>query len=117
AINVFEDTLRARPYEINSYRDLALAWESKALKTLEKADFQRAMDYYIQAVMAEFEMDAPIKVTALMELNRLYSIAKRQGWSLRMPDKRLIRPLDLDMRVVLAWNSRAVDLDLWVTEP
>ena len=32
-------------------------------------------------------------------------------------DKRLIQNLDMDLRIVLAWDADLTDIDLWVTEP
>jgi uncharacterized protein YfaP (DUF2135 family) len=56
-----------------------------------------------------------------MEANRIVARAEKlleNGRSFSNPmDKRLIRNLDLDVRVVLTWDSDLTDIDLHVIEP
>ena len=63
---------------------------------------------------------AGIEVLALVEANRVLAIVERERLSLRREvalDPRLHRALDLDLRIVLAWDTDMTDMDLWVTEP
>ena len=70
--------------------------------------------------MTHWDRFEEIEVTALMEANRL--IARMNtlplGGEFNIPlDKRLIKNLDVDVRIVLTWDADMTDVDLWVTEP
>jgi uncharacterized protein YfaP (DUF2135 family) len=52
-----------------------------------------------------------------MEVNRLIAAYRRLGGTDVPLDARLIQLLDVDLRVVIEWNSEETDLDLWVDEP
>jgi uncharacterized protein YfaP (DUF2135 family) len=59
-----------------------------------------------------------IEVVALMELNRLLAVVERAGQTVDVPlDGRFRRLLDLDLRIVLSWDTDLTDMDLWVVEP
>ena len=74
-------------------------------------------------VMSKWDRFAEIEVIALTELNRLWAMADemeaKNRKNLLRPelDKRLIQNLDMDLRIVLAWDADLTDIDLWVTEP
>jgi Ca-activated chloride channel family protein len=125
AIDLFEKVLASRPEEPQSYRDLALAlmaqadamkeWDSSRLRL-----YARALDLLHQVVMGQWDRFAGIEIVALMEANALWE--KMHGVpqkdSPRNPfDPRLVKNLDLDIRVVLTWDADLTDMDLWVTEP
>jgi uncharacterized protein YfaP (DUF2135 family) len=54
---------------------------------------------------------------SLMEANRLIPFYSSLGGDRIALDPRLVAPLDVDLRVVIEWNSEATDIDLWVDEP
>jgi len=56
-------------------------------------------------------------VIALMELNRIIPLAREAGKTEISLDRRLIKLLDVDVRIVLTWDADNTDVDLWVTEP
>ena len=59
-----------------------------------------------------------IERLALEEANRLAALLGRAGVPVEWPlDPRLRQPLDLDLRIVLIWDTDLTDIDLWVTEP
>jgi uncharacterized protein YfaP (DUF2135 family) len=64
----------------------------------------------------EGEFDG-IEVVALMEINTLLPRLKEQGVRKIPLDERLRGLLDVDLRVVIEWNTVATDMDLWVDEP
>lgn len=107
---VFEEVLRLRPEEPQSYRDLALVLDS-----LDQ--YGRAVELFYQVVTAKWDRFQEIEVVALMEMNRTISRAKKAGIQDFPVDPRLIKLLDVDVRVVLTWDADMTDLDLWVTEP
>ena len=53
-----------------------------------------------------------------MELNRFLSVTARHGLDLTEGlDQRLLKTLDLDVRISLAWDADLTDVDLHVYEP
>ncbi len=58
-----------------------------------------------------------IEVIALEELNDLLPRAKELGVSQPPLDPRLVKLLDVDVRIVMTWHADNTDIDLWVTEP
>jgi len=58
-----------------------------------------------------------VEMIALMEANRLIPIYRSLGGVEVALDPRLIALLDVDLRVVIEWNSEENDIDLWVDEP
>ncbi|MFH1808975.1 MAG: DUF2135 domain-containing protein, partial [Pseudomonadota bacterium] len=110
AAQAFEDVLRLRPEEPQSYRDLALV-----LGELE--DYPRALELLTHVVMNRWDRFDEIEVIALMELNRMIPRAKKKGVTQIPLDPRLIKNLDVDTRIVMTWDADLTDMDLWVIEP
>jgi tetratricopeptide (TPR) repeat protein len=129
AIELFEQVLRLRPEEPQSLRDLALAFADRADAAREARrplaeiapDYLRALELLDELVLGEWDGRFPdIETVALMDANRLLAIMERDG----IPgvervtlDPRLRHALDLDIRIVLTWDTDETDMDLWVTEP
>jgi tetratricopeptide (TPR) repeat protein len=107
---LFEQVLKMRPEEPQSYRDLALV-----LDQLE--DFESASELLNRVVLGDWDRFQEIEVIALMELNRVLARAKRAGVTIPTVDRRLIKLLDVDVRIILTWDADMTDMDLWVTEP
>jgi Ca-activated chloride channel family protein len=107
---LFEEVLRLRPEEPQSYRDLALV-----LADLKK--YPRAMELLAHVVMNQWDRFDEIEVIALMELNRIIALAKRAGIKKFPIDQRLIKNLDVDVRIILTWDADLTDIDLWIIEP
>jgi tetratricopeptide (TPR) repeat protein len=127
AIELFDRVRRLRPEEPQSYRDLALALDRRAgargqggpLASASTGDYTRALALFGEIVNREWDSRFPeIEVIALIEANRIQSILERRGSTRAWPlDGRLRRLLDLDVRVVLTWDTDQTDMDLWVVEP
>ncbi|MFH1532752.1 MAG: DUF2135 domain-containing protein [Pseudomonadota bacterium] len=110
AAAVFEEVLRLRPEEPQSYRDLALV--------LDRMDrFPRAMELLYHVVIHQWDRFDGIEIVALMELNRVIARAQRAGVKDIPVDKRFVKLLDTDVRIILTWDTDMTDMDLWVTEP
>ncbi len=138
AVALFEEAMKMRPEEPQSYRDLALALGRRGLaranrnvrqRSLEEAqadaraardDLQRAMDLLAKVVMGKWDRFEEIEVIALMELNQMRAAAERAlpGQAPRPElDPRLLTLLDCDVRIVLTWDADMTDMDLHVVEP
>lgn len=117
AIAVLEHVKKLNPWEASSARDLAKVWEKKALASGAATDYQKAIDYYVEAITGPWELEEELRIVALMEFNHL--LAKLKSESMHVPEWKaaLLKDLDLDVRIVLSWNSRVADIDLWVKEP
>ena len=107
---VFEEVLRLRPEEPQSYRDLALVLDGQD-------EFPRAMELLYHVVLREWDRFEGIEIIALMELNRVIARAGRAGVEEIPVDKRFVKLLDTDVRIILTWDTDMTDMDLWVTEP
>lgn len=111
AIALFDEVLDARPEEPQSYRDLALV-------LADDGQYARAMDLLLRVVMQRWDRFDQIELIALMELNAILPKARAAG----VPppkdlDPRLVKKLDLDVRITLSWDTDLTDVDLWVLEP
>ena len=130
AVTLFEAVLKLRPEEPQSLRDLALAIGLRADARRQQAghgtkaiaaEYRRALELLDRVVMGEWDGRFPeIEVIALEEANRMIAILRRDpGFGpVELPiDARLRTPLELDLRVVLTWDTDLTDMDLWVVEP
>lgn len=115
AINIYKEILKLRPEDIQSYRDLALCYK-------EIGEYQEAVELLFQIVNGELlEKDADrssegIESIAFVELNNLISRYSNK-LNLNAIDKKFIKHMPMDIRVVIDWNHNDTDIDLWVTDP
>jgi Ca-activated chloride channel homolog len=125
SIIAFERVLDLRTDEPQSHRDLALAYgrraDSFSADTNRRADaltdYQRAIDGLAKVVMERWDRFAEIELIALVELNNLLARGGEFG-DLRVPvDSRLIRNLEMDVRIVMSWDADMTDMDLHLEEP
>lgn len=110
AIKILEEVLKIREEEPQSYRDLGLAHAANK-------EYQKAIDRLYTVVSKEWDDRFPeIELIALHELN---AIIETCGETLNLEniDKRLLKNLPVDIRVVLTWDADNTDIDLWVTDP
>jgi len=107
---LFEEVLKLRPEEPQSYRDLALV-----LEKLE--EYNKAIDLLYKVVLKDWDRFAEIELIALMELNHIIPKARQSGINSFDVDKRLIKLLDIDVRIVMTWDADMTDMDIWVIEP
>ncbi|MDQ7826838.1 MAG: VIT domain-containing protein [Candidatus Eremiobacteraeota bacterium] len=118
AIELLEKVLADRGDEPQSYRDLGLALGLRWERGRRAADLTRAMELLWEVVLRPWDRFPEIELIALMELNRLIHLAKKEG--IPVPsgiDSRFIRHLDLDIRISMSWDADLTDVDLHVFEP
>ena len=122
--------LYERAYEQSDYlpqprRTLALALakraaiaHSPARPAAARADLRRAVKLLNEIVITPWEGGYDgIEMVSLMEINDLLPRLKQLGEQKIPLDARLHALLDVDIRVVIDWNTGATDMDLWVDEP
>ena len=113
ALPIFERVLELAPNEPQSHRDLGLA-------LAQSGQTQRAVDRLYEVVTGAWDgRFADIDLITLTELNAVVADAERAGKSIDVSaiEPRLLRNLPLDVRVVLAWDADATDVDLHVIDP
>lgn len=118
AVEVLQRVLQSRDDEPQSHRDLALALEQRWQRDHDPADAVRAMELLYAVIKRTWDRFPEIEIIALMELNRLIHLAGAAG--IEPPaevDPRLIRRLDLDVRISMSWDADLTDVDLHVFEP
>jgi Ca-activated chloride channel homolog len=110
AIYVFEEVLKIRNEEPQSYRDLALAFEADK-------QYVKAADMFWYVVRNKWDDRFPdIELITLNELNSMLATCGTLIDPAKF-DKRLIFNMPVDMRVILTWDADMTDMDLWVTDP
>jgi tetratricopeptide (TPR) repeat protein len=107
---IFEKVLDMRPEEPQSFRDLALV-----LAKLKQ--YKRALQLWYHIITADWDRFQGIEMIALMEMNKIYLNAGRKDLYGLNIDPRLIKMLDVDVRILLTWDTDASDMDLWVIDP
>ncbi len=109
----FSEVLKMRGEEPQSYRDLGLTYR-------EMKKYNKAVEYlYKVATTAWDSRFSDIDLIALYEMNAIIARHKKHIKKIKQfnIDKRLIKNLPVDIRVVLSWDTNDTDIDLWVTDP
>ncbi|MCC6621399.1 MAG: DUF2135 domain-containing protein [Deltaproteobacteria bacterium] len=120
AVRVFEEVLRMRGEEPQSYRDLALvlARHARTLKgDAARAAFQRSLELLAEVVKRRWDRFAEIEIMALTEMNRIWPEAKAAGVARFPLDADFEKAMQLDLRIVMTWDADMTDMDLHVLEP
>lgn len=109
AIHIFREVLKMREEDPQSYRDLGLVYN-------RAGKHQQAIDMLYTVVKKSWDRRFPeIELIVLNEINAI--IARHPGLDLSRIDRRLIKAMPVDIRVVLNWDADNTDMDLWVTDP
>jgi hypothetical protein len=114
AVNVFKKVLTWRPQDPQSYRDYGLALS-------DAGRFQEALDTLYFSLTKNFDEEISslypgIEEIIVTDINNIIALHGNKINISRI-DKRIIRNLPVDIRVVLNWNMNDTDIDLWVTDP
>jgi TonB-dependent SusC/RagA subfamily outer membrane receptor len=110
----FKKVTELRPLDPQSYRDYGLALD-------DVGEHQKALDVLYTAMTKSYTADADglyrgIQEIFLPEINRIIALNKGK-LNLSAIDKKLIKSLPVDIRIVMDWNMNNTDIDLWVTDP
>jgi tetratricopeptide (TPR) repeat protein len=110
---VCKKVIQWRPMEPQSYRDYALA-------LADNGQYQAALDG-LQSVLTQSysqnigSRSGGIEEVVVTELNQL--IANHSKLNVSALDTQLIKPMPVDIRVVINWNMNSTDIDLHVKDP
>ena len=109
-IFVYEEILKQREEEPQSYRDLGLALHK------QNRD-QEASEMLYKVVKKDWDNRFPeIENIVLGEINSIISNSKT-ALKTDFIDENLITSLPTDIRIVIDWDADNVDIDLWVIDP
>jgi len=115
AVFFFKRILELRPEDSQSYRDLALAYQSvgKCQKALDLFNSILTGKIYKNGNRRVFE---GIKLIAQNEIKHLIKKYKND-LDLSEIDKELLNQVNYDVRVVVDWNHNDTDIDLHIIDP
>jgi hypothetical protein len=122
ALWLYEKILALESDRPQPFRNLALFLIQRAERSTDPAarrkDYVRALGLLNDIVVKTWDpaFDG-IELIALMEANRIVPKLRSLGVTKIPLDPRLIALIDVDLRVVLEWNTDLTDMDLWVDEP
>ena len=123
AVVILRRVTRLRPEDPQSWRDLALVLTERGKSLRSAKDFEEAANLFDKVIFTAWNRTAEIEVFALEERNALLAWIERADWTgAKKPevphlDARLSKNPDVDVRIVLAWDADATDVDLHVLEP
>lgn len=121
AVWLLERAAEQTDYLPQPRRTLALALVKRAEtagETRARADLNRAVKLLDEVIMTPWEDDYDgIELVSLMEANALLPRLQALGEHEVPLHPSLRALLDVDLRVVIEWNTGATDMDLWVDEP
>lgn len=117
ALVVLEHIAQIAPHQPASWRDLALTWEAIGRHSSDISALANAVEYYLRVILGPWEAENYMRITALTELNHLLNLHPSLRKNAQRLDDTLLENFELDIRIVLSWNSRNADLDLWIEEP
>ena len=112
ALPMFERVLELAPNEPQSHRDLGLALAAAGQP-------QRAVERLYEVATGAWDgRFADIELIAVTEMNAVIEQARREGRPVDVAaiEPRLLKPMPLDVRVVLAWDADNTDVDLHVID-
>jgi len=110
AISVYEEVVKIRAEEPQSFRDLSLCLAANG-------QYQKALDIIYDAIKKPWDGRFPeIEGIMAVEMNRIISKAAGKI-DINKIDKRLIKDMPVDVRIVLNWDTDNSDMDLWITDP
>jgi TonB-dependent SusC/RagA subfamily outer membrane receptor len=113
AIEVYKKVLAIKEEEPQSYRDLALAYE-------RSGQHQLAVEALYKVITKNFyqyeNRYRGIKSLLLNEMNAIIS-QQHNNLDLSKINPAIIKPLPVDLRIVVDWNKDETDIDLHIVEP
>lgn len=110
SVKMFEQVLKLRPEEPQSYRDLGLA-------LARNKNYQAAIDTLYNVITGDWNDRFPeIESIVITEINNIIATCG-EPLSLAKIDSRFLLNMTAATRVVVCWDTDNCDLDLWVTEP
>ncbi|MCR5762209.1 MAG: DUF2135 domain-containing protein [Treponema sp.] len=109
AVPVFEKLVKIRSEVPQFYRDLGMAY-------YYAGQAQKAVDVLYSVAYKKWDgRFDEVQQIALNDMNAIIA-EKSKELDLTAIDKKLVENFDMDVRVILTWNTDNCDVDLWVTD-
>jgi len=108
SIYFFRKVRELRPFEPQSTRDLALAYE-------RSGKYQRALDLHYSIIVHSW--DGRFRGTKIVTINEMNHLIIKHRLNTSRIDRRLIARMPVDIRIVINWSTDNTDMDLWVIDP
>ena len=108
SIFFFKKVQELRPFELQSTRDLALAYE-------RVKKYQKALDLHYTIITKLW--DGRFSGTKIVSINELNHLIEKYKLNTSKIDRRLIARMPVDIRIVINWSTDNTDMDLWVIDP
>ncbi|MBP5251088.1 MAG: DUF2135 domain-containing protein [Treponema sp.] len=112
AVPVFEKLVSLKEEVPQFYRDLGLAYYNAG-------EMQKAVDTFYSVVSKKWDgRFNQVQQIVLNDMNAVIAECSQNGIKLNLSkfDSDLIENFDVDVRIVLTWNTDDCDVDLWVTD-
>ncbi|MCR4714623.1 MAG: DUF2135 domain-containing protein [Treponemataceae bacterium] len=112
AVPVFEKLVQLKPEIPQFHRDLGMAYSLAGEK-------QKAVDTLYSVAYKKWDSRFDeVQQIALNDMNAIIAECQRNGIALDLAqiDNQLIQNFDVDVRIILTWNTDDCDIDLWVTD-
>ena len=113
AVIIYQKVLAIKEEEPQSYRDLALACE-------KNGDLQAAVELlYISLTKNWYQYENRYRGLRSILLTEMNSIIARHKKDIELSEinTSIIKPLPVDLRIVVDWNKDETDIDLHIVEP
>ncbi|MFN8284435.1 MAG: VIT domain-containing protein [Chitinophagales bacterium] len=113
ALDAYTEILKIKGEEPQSHRDYALA-------LAEKGDYQQAVNLLYDILNKTWEDSEDrfegIEGVIINEINQIIAASDKHINTSKI-QKRFLKKMPVDMRVIIDWNKDETDIDLHVTEP
>jgi uncharacterized protein DUF2135 len=122
---LLERIMQLEPDRPQPRRNLALTLIARADRAVgqrrtadARKDYLRALELLNEIITKTWDSGYDgVELIALTEANRAILRLKQLGVTELPLDPRLVSAIDVDLRVVLEWDTAFTDIDLWLDEP
>ncbi len=115
ALFVFKQILKLRPEDVQSYRDVAIAYQNAG-------KYQEALDFFNKIVSGEIYENSERRVFRGLKdivINEIKWLVQhhRNDLDLRKTSKKMLKPKPFDIRITIDWNHNDTDIDMHIIDP
>ena len=120
AIYILKEIIELRSEEPHSYRDLALVLVKKASQSKDKLEkeqlYSEAAGLYKKIIDSSWYRENEFRGLSTILIEEYNNIILKSGKAFQLSPE-LKDKLDLDLRIVISWDSDMTDVDLHIIQP
>ncbi|MBU2950368.1 hypothetical protein KO493_06640 [Tamlana agarivorans] len=114
AIAIFKEVMQTRSFEPHSYIDLGLSYAGNG-------EYQKAINNLYTVIEKHWDDDIisrfnGIEIITLHDINNIIYHHKKE-LDTSFINTCFLKPMPVDIRVVIDWDANETDVDLWITDP